>query len=164
MARHALPNGLCVNALTLSAVNLPTPAAAPATSRLRDSAGVHSSSSDEESSLSSILEACVEIEIPSAASSISTQAGTSFLESVSMRASLFSTSGASFLISGAGFLGLKKVVSRLCPLATLGGATFLDSVVMGASTCVEINQCVGARHRAGVASMAWRTTRTRRKI
>ena len=26
-------------------------------------------------------------------------------------------------------------------------------------TCVEINQCVGCgRHRAGVASMAWRTT------
>ena len=69
-------SGLCFSALTLSAVKSPTPAARPATSRLRDSAGVHSSSSDEESSLSSILEACVEIEIPSAASSISTQAGT----------------------------------------------------------------------------------------
>ena len=41
----------------------------------------------------------------------------------------------------------------------------------GAQTCVEINQCIGCEsscHRAGVASMAWRTTddsaRTRRKI
>ena len=31
-------------------------------------------------------------------------------------------------------------------------------------SCVESNQCVEERHRAGVASMAWRTTRTRRKI
>ena len=57
---------------------------------------------------------------------------------------------------------------------TLFGA--VGAGVVGASTCVEINQCVGCidsadlarssgeepaspRHRAGVASMAWRTTR-----
>ena len=63
---------------------------------------------------------------------------------------------------------------------TLFGA--VGAGVVGASTCVEINQCVGRtksflgddsadlarssgeepaspRHRAGVASMAWRTTR-----
>ena len=61
---------------------------------------------------------------------------------------------------------------------TLFGA--VGAGVVGASTCVEINQCVGCsflgddaadlarssgeepaspRHRAGVASMTWRTTR-----
>ena len=57
---------------------------------------------------------------------------------------------------------------------TLFGA--VGAGVVGASTCVEINQCIGCidsadlarssgeepaspRHRAGVASMAWRTTR-----
>ena len=57
---------------------------------------------------------------------------------------------------------------------TLFGA--VGAGVVGASTCVEINQCVGCidsadlarssgeepaspRHRAGVASMAWRTKR-----
>ena len=61
---------------------------------------------------------------------------------------------------------------------TLFGA--VGAGVVGASTCVEINQCVGCsflgddaadlarssgeepaspRHRAGVASMAWRSTR-----
>ena len=53
---------------------------------------------------------------------------------------------------------------------TLFGA--VGAGVVGATGCVEINQCVGCdlarssgeepaspRHRAGVASMAWRTTR-----
>ena len=66
--------------------------------------------------------------------------------------------------------------ARLCGLAllrTLSDAVGLDNVKQ-VHNCVEINQCVGdaavlapssgeelasRRHRAGVASMAWRTTR-----